>query len=223
MTAKIQPTVLEYDLVEILQVPPEKVIKCLLKGLGQEVKRGELVASKKGLFKKRSFFAPVEGILDSLTEEGILRIKIITKKRVKTKPPFPDQETIKIKGNWGKGSQALGELFCLEKEAAIFNLKGEHGDQILALAGRLNRGLWHKAKSIGIKGIICGELPDKEFGKEIEKEVLLAGDEQRSIAIPLVVLGEKGIIFKDIWQVLKENQGKKIWIEGENRRVLIPK
>lgn len=222
MTAKAKPTVKEYDLTGILQVPPKKTIKFLVKSLGQKVKRGELVAEKKGLLKKRRFFTPVEGILESLTEEGILRIKIPTKKKVKTKPPFPEQ-AVKIKGNWAKGGQALGVLFCLEEKAAIFNLKGEHQDQILALAGRLNRGLWHKAKSIGIKGIICGGLPDKEFGKQIAKEVLLVDGETRSISLPLVVLGEKGKIPPDTWQLLTENKGKKIWIDGDSGRVLIPK
>lgn len=223
MTAKIQPIVKEYDLVQILQVPPKKAIKYLVKSLGQKVKKGELVARKKGLLKKRSFFAPVEGILDSLTEEGILRIKILAKKKAKTTPPFPDQETIKIKGNWGKGGQALGNLFCLQEKAAIFNLKGEHQDQILALAGRLNRGLWHKAKGIGVKGIICGGLPDQDFGKEAEKEVLLVGGTKKTIALPLVVLGKEGKIPQEIWQVLERHQGKKIFIEGDNIRVLIPK
>lgn len=222
MTAKKEPAVKEYDLAQILEVPPKKAIKFLVKGLGQKVKRRELIARKKGLLKKRSFFAPVEGTLDSLTEEGILRIKIPTKKKVKTKPPFLEP-AIKIKGNWGKGGQALGELFCLEQEAAIFNLKGEHQDQILALAGRLNRGLWHKAKSIGIKGIICGGLPDEEFDKEIAKEVLLVDGEEKSILLPLVVLGEKGKMPENTWQILKRNQGKKIFIEGDNRRISIPK
>jgi len=222
MTAKKEPTVKEYDLGQILQVKPQKAIKYLVKGLGQKVKRGELIASKKGFLKKRNFFAPIEGTLDSLTEEGILRIKIPTKKRVKVKLPFPKQAG-EIKGNWGKGGQALGELFCLEEKAALFNLKGKHQDQILALAGKLNRGLWHKAKGVGVKGIICGELPDEEFAKEIGREVLLVGREEKSIALPLVVLGEKGKIPENVWQVLKKNQGNKVFIEGDNNRVLIPK
>ena len=133
----------------------------------------------------------------------------------------PDQ-VIEKKGNWGKGDQAIGELFCLEK-AEIFDLGGRHQDQILALEGRLNRGLWHKAGSIGIRGIICGGLPDKEFAKEVGKEVLRVNGKVRKITPPLVVLGEKGRIPGDVWQVLIRNQGKKIVIEGDNCRVLIPK
>lgn len=131
-------------------------------------------------------------------------------------------QVIEIKGNWGKGDQAIGALFCLKK-AAIFDLKRKHKDQILALEGRLNRGLWHKAKSIGIKGIICGGLPDEEFAKEIKKEVLRVDGKERRIAPPLVVLGEKGKVPEKSWQVLIQNQGKKIVIEGDNCRVLIPK
>lgn len=223
MITKKEPNLFKYDLTQILDVPAKKAIKCLVKSLGQKVERGELIACKKGLLKKRNFYAPIEGILDSLTEEGVLRIKTPFKKIAKTKAPFSDQETIKIKGNWGKGAQALGKLFCLEKEADIFNLKGDHQGQILALYGKINRGLWFKSKSIGIKGIVCGGLPDEKFGKEIEKEVLLAGSEERILALPLVVLGGKGEIPKDTWQVLKENQDKEIFIEGDSCQILIPK
>lgn len=134
---------------------------------------------------------------------------------------IPDQ-VIEIKGNWGKGGQAIGELFCLEKEAAIFDLKGKHQGQILALAGKLNRGLWHKAKSLGIKGIICGGLPDEAFAQEVEKEVLRVGEEERKISLPLVVFGEKGKVPEEVWQTFKQNQDKKIVIEGDKCRVLIP-
>lgn len=134
---------------------------------------------------------------------------------------IPDQ-VIEIKANWGKGNQAIGELFCLEKEAAIFDLKGKHQGQILALKGRLKRGLWHKAKSIGIKGVICGGLPDEEFAREVEKEVLRVGEEKRKIGLPLVVFGEKGKVPEEVWQTLHQNQGKKIVIEGDKSRLLIP-
>lgn len=131
-------------------------------------------------------------------------------------------QVIEIKANWGKGNQAVGELFCLEKKAVIFDLKGKHQGQILALEGRLNRGLWHKAKSIGIKGVICGGLPDEAFAQEIEKEVLKVGEEKRKISLPLIVFGEKGKVPEEIWQTLSQNQGKKIIIKGDKRRLLIP-
>ena len=85
-----------------------------------------------------------------------------------TKKPLPGEVT-EIKGKWGQGGQAIGNLFCLE-EAGLFDLKEEYRGQVLALKGSLTRGVWHKAKTLGIKGIICGGLTEKEF-KEEPKEI----------------------------------------------------
>jgi hypothetical protein len=81
-------------------------------------------------------------------------------------------KAVEIKGTWGYGDQVIGSLVCLGEEPTIFDLKSEHQNQILALKGKLNRGLWHKAGGLGIKGIICGGLPDEAFAQEVEKEIL---------------------------------------------------
>jgi len=141
--------------------------------------------------------------------------------KAQKKPLLPD-EVVELKGDWGKGGQGIGELFCLQK-AALLDLKGDHRGQILALEESLSRGLWHKAKSLGMKGIVCGGLPDKKFSREIEKEVLLIGEERKDLALPLVVFGGEGKIPAEIWQVLVQNQGRKVVVEGDHCRLLIPK
>jgi len=135
----------------------------------------------------------------------------------------PSEKVLEIKGNWGQGNQAIGNLFCLAEEATLFDLKIEHQGQILALKGKLNRGLWHKATSLGIAGILCGGLPDEAFAQEIAKEVLMVKDEERLVALPLVVVGEKGMVSEETWALLIKNQGKKVVLEGSQSRLLVPK
>jgi hypothetical protein len=130
-------------------------------------------------------------------------------------------QVLKLKGQWGRGNQAIGEVFCLEK-GTIFDLQPKHQGLILAIREVLTRALWHKAKSLGLKAIICGGLPDKEFEQAIKKEVLKIGEERRNLTLPLVVLGKKGQIEKKEWEILKKNKGKKVVIEGDEKRVLIP-
>ena len=75
MTAQTSPNFFEFNLAKNLGVPPKKVVKLMVKSLGELVKKGEVIAVQKTAFKKKTFLAPVAGVLDSLTEEGILKIK----------------------------------------------------------------------------------------------------------------------------------------------------
>lgn len=138
----------------------------------------------------------------------------------KAEPSLPEKVT-EIKGKWGKGGQGIGNLFCLE-EAALFDLKAEHEGQVLALRRKLSRGVWYKAKSLGVKGIIAGSLPDEEFSQEAEKEVLEVGDKKKRFSLPLVVLGGQSEIPDETWQKLKAKEGKKVIVEGNKKRILIP-
>ena len=240
MTAQKKSTIREYKLAEILKVPPKKLSVFLEKSLGQKVKRGDLIAEKKGVLKKAVFLSPIDGILDSITEQGILKIKpsslLPTKADFKLKLKIkkeleikPDRKVITIKsgtkmrGEWGLGRAIEGILFCLEGDPDTLNLKGDHEGEILAISGKVTRGFWYKSESLGVGGLICGGLPEPSFAREIEKQVLLIKGQTKRISLPIVVLGKEGKISESDWQLLKANQGKKILVDGDNKEIIIPR
>jgi hypothetical protein len=135
---------------------------------------------------------------------------------------------VKIVGVWGVGKQAFGRLVLIgspEKGANIFNLKGSFQGAIVVFSGPLTFGFWHKAVSIGVVGIICGKLPDEQFGKKIETEFLRIWGRKMRIAPPLLVMGEgkRGVVRKEIWQVLVGAEQKTVIIQGGEKCLLIPR
>ncbi len=155
-----------------------------------------------------------EKVLSSLAKELDQKVK-------KTEPALRGE--IEIKGDWGEGETVEGELCCLPAESTIFDLKEEFQDKILAINGCLERGFWHKAKSLGVKGIVCGGLPDEKFTEEVGQEFLLVDGKPRRLSLPLVVLGKKGRIPPDAWELLEVNQGEKVFLIGDEQRLLLPK
>lgn len=216
-----------YHLSKLISVSPKKVINYLEKKLGQKVKQGELVAQKKGLLgRSEKFIAPINGILDSLTEDGILRIKKeLAEEEIKA--PFTGRVSavtsnsvsfsfaaVEIKGSWGGGKKTTGYLMVIEGEDYdLFSLNRTCQEQIIVLRGKLPKGLWYKAISLGAVGFIAGGLADKSLEKEIEE-----GDD----SLPVVVLGLDGKISQEIWGELKKVNGKMALIDGQERRLLVP-
>jgi len=216
-----------YHLAKLIGVSPKKTVQFLVKKLGQKVKGGELVAQKKSFFgKSEKFVAPTGGVLDSLTEEGVLRIRReIPEKEVKA--PFSGMVTdissdsaslsfaaTEIGGYWGKGSKAIGYLLIIEGEKHdLFSLDNSCQKQIITLQGELSKGLWYKAASLGAVGFVAGSLAEG-LVKEIKG---------RDDSLPVVVFGENGKIIQEVWQELRKAAGQMVLIDGQQKRLLIPK
>lgn len=217
-----------YHLNKLIGVSPKKVIKYLEKKLGQEVKEGDLVAQKKSLLgKTEKFIAPIAGVLDSLTEDGILRIRREVPKE-ETKAPFAGIISIassgsvgisfaalEIKGTWSGGNKATGYLMIIEGEDYdLFCLNGTCQEQIVVLKGKLPKGLWYKAISLGAVGFVASGLAEKSLQNEIEEE---------DDSLPVVILGEDDKISQEIWEELKKSNGRMALIDGQEKRILIPR
>ncbi|MCJ7792743.1 MAG: hypothetical protein MUP45_02095 [Candidatus Marinimicrobia bacterium] len=225
---KGSPQTKKYHLDKLLGVSSPKVIKFLVKEIGASVKEGEIIAQKKGLWgKKEEFVAPIDGVLASLSEEGVLEIsQEIEEKKIEA--PFAGRvkevtahsitlvfASTEIKGSWGAGNKATGYLTVLQEEKEdLLALDGTAcREQILGFQGELSRGWWYKALSLGAKGFLAGGLKERSLIKEIEEEEEM---------IPVVILGLGGKIEPGIWAELKKAQGKKILIDGQEKRILIP-
>lgn len=233
-------TLKELNLAKALGVSGKKVINLLVKNLGSEVVKGELIAKRGGVFGKKQFISPTEGTLESLSEEGVLKIKV-AQKMYEIKTPLAGRVTsvnkkeievsfpaVKIVGVWGAGGEAFGRLILVgskEGGATIFDLKESFKEGIVAFSGPLALGFWHKATSLAVAGIVCGKLPNEQFGKRLEKEVLRVLGYEKRIAPPLLVVGEEkvGKVREEIWQALVDAKEKMVVIKGEEKCLLIPR
>lgn len=233
-------TLKEYNLTKTLGVPGKKIISLLVKSLGSRVVKGELIAKRARIFGKKQFISPIDGTLESLSEEGVLRIKV-AEREYEIKTPLAGRVTstdknktkisfsaTKVVGIWGAGGQAFGPLILIgsqENGATIFDLKGDFKGTVVAFSGPLTLGFWHKAVSLAVSGIVCGKLPSEQFRKMLEKEFLRVSGKTKRIALPLLVVGEgkEGRIREEIWQVLRDAKQMLVVIKGEEMCLLIPR
>lgn len=217
----------DYDLAVILKIAPTKVMTCLKKKLGEKVTAGETIACHQNFLGKvkGKFTSAKDGILDSLTQEGKLRFRFSGEK-VSYFSPFAGQITQvkndglslsfnawEVKGSWGSGPQTTGDLTLLpeKKEVDIFDIKEKGENKIFACQGSFSSGFWYKALSLGAVGLVAGCLQDQAFEDEIKKEKL-----------PFLLFGQKEIE-KKLWQLFQKNQGQTVLLEGESKRLLLPR
>lgn len=221
---KASSQIKSYHLNKLLGISPKKTIKSLVKKIGEKVKEGEVIAKKDSfLGKSEVFTAPLEGILDSLTEDGLLKIrKEISLKEIKA--PFAGRvkmassdsvslsfAALEIKGSWGVGNKKTGYLKVIEEDGDLFSLDEACREQIIVFREKLTKGAWYKATSLGAIGLVANGLVDKSLEKMIE--------EDNSIAV-LIFDGDEQI-FQEIWQELKKADGKMALIDGEQKRLLV--
>lgn len=220
----------EINLVITLGVPPKKIFDFLTKSLGSKISQGELLAERRGIFGKKKIFSPYEGTLESLSEGGVLKIKVAQEKD-EIKTPLAGRVTAvgkdnleisfparKIVGVWGIGGRAFGQLAVLgsqEKGVSLFDLKGDFQGKVVAFSGELTPGFWHKAVACELMGVVCGKLSHEQFSKRLEKEM----------SLPLLVAGDgkEGLIKDEIWQTIKASQEKVVVLNGEEKSLLIPR
>jgi len=229
----------EYQLAKQLNISPKRLFGCLLKKPGESIKEGELIVEKKNPFgkTKAKFVAPITGVFDSLTEEGILRLRLPSEAK-EIKAPLAGQISIaskdkievafaaqEIKADWGTGSPRIGTLVCLEKQkATLLDLTSDFKNKIVVISGSFNSGFWHKAVSLMLAGVVAASLADKNLEEFIQQENTSSGEASFSdgVGLPMLLYEEK-VFPLQIWQKFLKNEGKKVLIEGEKKRILIPK
>lgn len=144
---EIQRTAL-FNLALELGVSPRKVITNLVKKIGDEISKGEIIAFKKTLFGQKTVKAPISGVLKSLSDD-----------------------TGKIEISWQEGkiqkfSPVTGVVLKLDKESVEIEYQAE------LISGILGKGTkYSKLK------ILSGENEDVDMFsiKQFDKTKILVG------------------------------------------------
>jgi hypothetical protein len=223
------------NLVKALKVKRKKAVEVLAKKLGEEVKAGELVAQRKTLLASEKVESPIEGSLDSLSEEGILTIKSLFESEIRTEfggevfkvskeeiiIRFP---ALKVNGYWGIGGRASGWLRIISQDSKngdIFGIQAEILGGILLTGSEMTKAFWFKALSLGAAGIVCGSSFQEGF-KEflIKQQEAIKEEKEKSFLPPLILLSDREIS-NETWQELKKQVGKKTLIKGKKACLVI--
>ena len=117
------------------------------------------------------------------------------------------ENSIEIEAIWAAGKQANGCLLCFQ-EVNLFDLDKEIEGKIIVISGPLDQGVWYKAISLGVVGLVIANPPEKELTSEIEKE-----------GLGILVLGDEKM--KEVWEALNKNKDKEVRLNPKEKKILI--
>lgn len=214
----------DLDLAGFFKISADKVKDYLSISFGDKIEKGQIIASQKGLFTKAiAFTSPVSGKVFECTDKGVLKIKVAGQKK-EISAPFKGEvvkigdifltlkfDAEKITACEGNGPSTSGELEVLEKsnpETEISDIKVEQSGKILVFKGQISHGFFHKAITLGIKGLI-GECLNPEIN---DGEIAVLG-----------LYSKEGQMTDDLWHLLKKANGKQVVISGSEKYLAIPK
>lgn len=210
----------EINLASTLGISPKKVGKSLLVSIGSSLTAGQVVAQSKGFLKKKIFHSPVDGVLESLSEKGVIKIRKeetvkkvaaptdgVVKKIEEGKISF-EVPIIACVGDWAVGCGGWGNLkmASTKDENDLGDLDLDSEGKVLVFQGRVSEALVYKAEAIGAVGLVVGSV-DKSIKCE-EIAVLSFGSEDKKVAPAL-------------WEALSKFEGKPSRIMPDKNTLII--
>lgn len=231
------------NLASELQVNPKKAIFYLKKQIGQNIYKGELLAFKDEVFgfKKKILLSPTDGVIDSITNDGILRIRLSPKTSrllsgVNGIVDKVNQQsgTIAIRtvadiiwGMFGTGGEREGIVKVIDAPETLISsrqIKGEYEKQIIVGGSLIFLDGLKEAVILGVAGVVSGGIDARDY------KTMAGGGWGKSFArwsdVGLSVVVTEGFgsipIGNDIFSVLKEHDGKFVLIDGNKGLIILP-
>lgn len=230
------------NLATELAADPREVGKYLKRTLGQKIYKGELLAYKAALFKKRVVIAPTDGILEFLDPHtGELKISFLPKKTdlpagvygiVEAIDGEKGQVTIRtqvsrIHGIFGSGRLRDGMLHILNKrDDFIYKnmIEPKYNGFILVGGSLFFKDTLLAAVTAGVNGIITGGIDAGDYKTMASARLIFPKKLDTDVGISIIVCeGFGGIpIGEDIFSVFMQHEGKFVFIDGNKSVVDLP-
>lgn len=229
------------NVAQKLNINPSEIPKHLNKPVGQTIYKGELVASKKGLFNTSRITAPTDGIFESLDQKtGEVTFKMLPKDTSLTAGVFGVVESIdhvkgeitiktmmtELYGLYGSGNEKEGFINVISGPADLVNkdaITEIHRGQILIAGALILEATIRKALNCSVSGIVGGGLNMDDYLAMVGS---LNMEKKLGSEIGLSVIATEGFgiipIGDDFFDILKKHAGKYAIIQGNIGRILLP-
>lgn len=224
-----------------LNVSPKDIAKYLMREVGKTIYKGELLAEKKELLGKKEIKAPTDAVINSIDPNtGIIMLRLLPKEvpvlsGVNGVVDFIDAQTgniyiktlvTQINGALGSGKQQGGILKIIgnQRSFTLDSLIPENVHQTIILGGALIYiETIRKALANGAVGIISGGINARDYKSLIGLNGFHLGYGNDIGISVLIEHGFGGLaLSEDSYRLLWENEGKFIYMDGNNRRILLP-
>ena len=218
-----------------LNIDPNQIEQCMLVKINDSVEKKQLIAQSKGLFGmfKSDVKSPIDG--------KIINISNVTGQVVVSEHPIPinvdayipgevkdvyDEEGILIssvgtfvQGIIGIGGEKQGEMRVLVdtpyEKINVSNITNNLKNKIIVCGSYIDLGIYEKAKSVGVKGIVCGGVDYNVISKILGYSlgVAITGTEDKTTLILTEGFGNINMASRT-FNILKENNNKDVSING---------
>jgi len=218
-----------------LNIDPNQIENCMLVKINDNVEKNQLIAQSKGIFGmfKTDVKSPIDG--------KVINISNITGQVVVSEHPIPinvdayisgkvkdvynnegiliDSIGTFVQGIIGIGGEKQGKMHVLvdnpSDKVKISSITNSLKDKIVVCGSYIDLEIYEKAKSVGVKGIVCGGV-DYNVISEIlgySLGVAITGTEDTTTLILTEGFGNINMALRT-FNILKDNHNKDVSING---------
>lgn len=155
------------NIAKILKIPPQKIFQVMKKNLGDFIKKGEIIAEKRGFFSKR-ITAKEEGIIKEINHQtGEIILEVFSQKNEKIPSFFSgtiieidkDFFTLQIKSQMMFSAEKIskdagGEMFFLDEKENFFDLTEEKVTKKIVFCQKISPHVVAKCEALGAAGFV---------------------------------------------------------------------
>ena len=223
-------------LVHLLGIDPDDVGRYLTKRVGDDVKKDEIIAEKKGflgMFKSVAT-SPTTGVIQQISEltgqvtisEPPVPIEIKAYVPGRIEKVLPNEGCIVrtsaalIQGIFGVGGETHGQLvFAVDSPDEMLTsdrIRDDHAKKVVVGGSLVKVEALRKAASLGVKGIVVGGIEDKDLSDFLGYEIGVAITGHENIGLTPVVTEGFGTMrmSERTFNLLRRLEGKEAAING---------
>ena len=223
-------------LVHLLGIDPEQVGMYIKKKVGDNVKKDEVIAEKKGFFGMFSSVAksPTAGVIQQISEltgqvtiaepPVPLEVKAYIPGRIEKVMPnegvIVRTEGALVQGIFGIGGETHGKIeFVVSSSDEILTadkIREDHVGKIVVGGSLVRYDALKKAASVGVKGVVVGGIEDKDLSDFLGYEIGVAITGYENVGLTLIVTEGFGTMRMSdrTFSLLKRLEGKEAAING---------
>lgn len=219
-----------------LSVDPEQAPGTLVVGLGEAVRKGQVIARAKSLFGlvKNEAVAPADGTIESVSpvsgqlilREPPMPVEVCAYVRGRVAEVLPGEGVIVesrgafLQGIFGVGGETWGEIAIAvrgpEEVLDAKALKPEHRDKVVVGGAYVSYETLMRAKELGVAAVVVGGFDDRDLRQLLGRDLGVAITGQEELGFTLVLTEGFGRIAmaERTWKLLVELQGRLASVSG---------
>ncbi|MGQ9664573.1 MAG: hypothetical protein ACUVUH_04470 [bacterium] len=224
------------NIAGLLGILPEEIEEAMLKKVGDDVQKNEIIAQSKGLFGlfKSTVKSPITGKIESIskiTGQVILReppvpVQVIAYIDGEISKVFPNEGVLNktegsfIQGIFGIGGETIGELALgTDNPGAVLtdqDINESYKNKIIIGGAMVTYDALLKARNIGAKGLITGGIEDQDLKKFMGYDIGVAITGSENVGLTIIATEGFGKLrmADRTFGLLKSLVGKRASING---------